>query len=179
MSEFLRNIIRFIIFIFIQVYVLNKIPHLHRFITPYIYFLFILWLPFTISRQWLLVIGFLTGLTLDYFTMTPGLHAAACVLISFFRPYVINILTPKDHNIYEFNYREPSPKALLWTPYMVYVFILTLLHHGYMVFLQWLSFGSFPEFIIKVISTTGISMLLIFTVELLFPRNLKFRTNVA
>ena len=175
MSDFLRNIIRFILFILIQVYILNKIPHLHRFITPYLYFIFILWLPFSVSRQWLLIIGFLTGLTLDYFTMTPGLHAAACLLVAFFRPYIIGILTPKDYS--EFNYREPSPKALLWTPYLIYVFTLTLLHHGYMVFLQWLSFGSFLDFIIKVISTTGISMLLIITVELLFPRKLKFRTN--
>jgi len=66
-----------------------------------------------------------------------------------------------------------------WTHYLVYVFILTFLHHGYMVFLQWLSFGSFLDFIVKVIATTGISILLIVTVELLFPRKLKFRTNTA
>jgi hypothetical protein len=176
-SDFFRNIIRLAILIFVQVYVLNKIPHLHRFITPYIYYLFILWLPFSISRFGLLIIGLLTGLLLDYFMMTPGLHAAACVLIAYVRPFVIGILTPKDTS--EFNYREPSPKAMQWTPYLVYVFILTLLHHGYMIFLEWLSFGTFLEFIIKVIATTGISMLLIFTVELLFPRRLKFRTNTA
>jgi hypothetical protein len=109
--------------------------------------------------------------------MTPGLHAAACLLIAFVRPFLINILTPKDTS--EFNYREPSPKAMLWTPYAVYVFILTFLHHSYLVFLEWLDFGTFLGFIIKVIATTGISMLLIVTVELLFPRKLKFRTNTA
>jgi len=93
------------------------------------------------------------------------------------RPFVINILTPKDTS--DFNYREPSPKAMQWTPYAVYVFILTVLHHGYMVFLQWLDVGNFLDFVIKVISTTAISMLLIFTAELLFPRKLKFRTNTA
>ena len=177
MSDLLRNILRFAVFILIQVLLLNKIPHLHRFITPYIYFLFLLWLPFSVSRQWLLVIGFLTGLTLDYFTMTPGLHTAACLLIAYVRPFLISVLMPKDSS--DFNYREPSPKAMLWTPYLVYVFVLTLLHHGYMVFLQWLSFGSFLDFIIKVIATTAISMLLIITVELLFPRKMKFRTNTS
>lgn len=177
MKEVLRNILRFALFILLQVYLLNKIPHLHRFITPYLYYLFILWLPFSMSRQWLLVTGFLTGLTLDYFTMTPGLHAAACTLIAYVRPFVINILTPKDTS--EFNYREPSPKAMQWTPYAVYVFILTLLHHGYMVILEWLSFGTFLDFIIKVIATTGISMLLILTIEFIFPRKLRFRTNTA
>jgi len=169
--------IRFAVLILLQVYVLNRIPHLHQFITPYLYFLFILWLPFSVSRQWLLLIGFITGLTLDYFTMTPGLHAAACLLIAYVRPFLITILTPKDST--EFNYREPSPRAMQWTPYLVYVFVLTLLHHGYMVFLEWMSVGSFLDFIIKVIASTGISLLMILAVELLFPRKLKFRTNTA
>ena len=96
MNDFLKNTIRFALFIFVQVYVLDKIPHLHKFITPYIYYLFILWLPFSISRQWLLITGFFTGLTLDYFSMTPGLHAAACTLVAYVRPFIINILTPRD-----------------------------------------------------------------------------------
>ena len=66
-----------------------------------------------------------------------------------------------------------------WTPYLVYVLILTVFHHVYMTLLQWLQFGSFIDFLVKVVSTTGISMLLIITVELLFPRRLKFRTNTA
>ncbi len=177
MSDLLRNMIRLVLFIFIQVYVLNKIPHLHRFITPYLYYLFILWLPFSVSRQWLLFLGFLTGLILDYFTNTPGLHAAACTLIAYVRPFLINILTPKD--TYGFNYREPSPKGMQWAPYAVYVLVLTALHHGYMLFLEWLSFGSFLDFLIRVVATTGISLLLIFTADLLFPRKLKFRTNTA
>jgi len=109
--------------------------------------------------------------------MTPGLHAAACVLLAYGRPFVINILTPKDPT--EFNYREPSPKAMGWTPYLVYTLVLTLFHHGYLTFLEWLSFGTFLQFLVKVIATTAISMLLIITTELLFPRRMKFRTNTA
>jgi len=45
--------------------------------------------------------------------------------------------------------------------------------------LQWLQFGTFLNFLIKIGATTAISMLLIFTVELLFPRMLKYRTNTA
>ena len=125
----------------------------------------------------LLIIGFITGLTLGYFNMQIGVHAAACTLIAYIRPFVINILAPKDSS--EFNYREPSPKAMGWTPYMVYVLILTVFHHSYMTFLQWLQFGTLVDFLIKVVASTGISMLLIITVELLFPRKMKFRTNTA
>ena len=177
MSDLVKNIFRLFIFIVVQVYVLDKLPPLHRFVIPILYFLFILWLPFTLNRLSLLLIGFVAGLTLDYFKQTPGLHAAACVLIAYVRPFIITILIPKDTA--EFNYREPSPGAMGWAPYSVYVFILTLLHHTYLTLLEWLQFGSFFDFIIKVLSTTGISLLLIFTVELLFPRKIKFRTNTA
>ena len=177
MSDLVKNIFRLTVFILIQVYVLNKIPHLHRFIIPSIYFLFILWLPFTLSRIGLLLVGFVTGLTLDYFTHTPGLHAAACVLIAYIRPFVIMALIPRDTT--EINYREPSPKGMGWAPYTLYVFILTFLHHAWLTLLEWIDFGTFLDFIIKVAATTAISMLLILTAELLFPRKLKFRTNTA
>jgi hypothetical protein len=176
-SDLVRNIIRFAVFIAVQVYLLNKIPHLHQFVIPYIYYLFILWIPFTVSRIGLLFIGFLTGMALDAFMQTPGIHTAPCVLIAFLRPYVIGVLTPKDTS--EFNYREPSPRAIGWTPYLVYVLVLTLVHHTYMVVLEWASFGSFLRLLIKVGSTTAISMLLVIVTELLFPRKMKFRTNTA
>lgn len=177
MSDLLRNIIRFVLFICLQVFVLDNIPTLHRFIMPVIYYLFILWLPFSIPRFWLLVLGFITGLSYDYFTNTPGLHTAACVLIAYARPFIVNLLIPKDTS--EFNYREPSARAMGWAPFSVYVFALTLLHHGYLVFLEWLQFGTLLDFLVKVLATTAISMLLILTAEVLFPRKLKFRTNTA
>lgn len=173
----MRNIIRFALFILIQVYVLNKIPALHQYIIPYLYYLFILWLPFSVSRIGLLFIGFITGMALDWFTLTPGLHAASCVLIAYLRPFVISVLSPKDTS--EFTYREPSPRAMGWTPYLVYVLVLTIFHHGYLVLLEWLSFGGLLHYFIKVISTTAISMLLVITTELLFARKMKFRTNTA
>ncbi|NJO24711.1 MAG: rod shape-determining protein MreD [Bacteroidia bacterium] len=125
----------------------------------------------------MLIAGFITGITFDFYRNTPGLHAAACVLIAYARPFLISVLTPKDPS--EFNYREPSLKAMGWAPYAVYVAVLSLLHNGYVLFLEWLEFGSFWAFVLKVLATTGISLLLIFTTELLFPRKLKFRTNVA
>jgi len=55
----LKNIIRFAVFILFQVYVLNKIPHLHRFITPYLYYLFIFvatFLYFKAGAYWFLLV---------------------------------------------------------------------------------------------------------------------------
>jgi rod shape-determining protein MreD len=177
MSSLAKNIIRFALFILLQVFVLHQIPPLHKFITPYLYYLFILWLPFNIGRGMLMVIAFLFGLTLDYFLKTPGLHAACCVLIAYVRPFLINILTRQEAG--EQNYASPSIVSMNWAPYFTYVFILTLLHHGYLVFLEWMRFGNFWFFLGKVTATTGISLLLIFITELLFFRKEKFRTNTV
>jgi len=177
MSDFVRNIIRFALFILIQVYVLFQVPPLHRFITPYIYFLYVIWLPFNMPRLSLTLVGFIFGLTLDYFTKTPGLHAAPCALIAYIRPFLVNILIPQEGA--DKNYRSPSITSMGWAPYATLVFILTLLHNGYLVFLEWLQFGSFWYFIGKVLSTTGVSLLLILVTELLFFRKEKFRTNTA
>jgi hypothetical protein len=134
-------------------------------------------LPFSVKNRWLLVIAFLLGISMDYFTVTPGLHASACVLIAYIRPFLINILTPRDSS--EFNYREPSPQSMQMAPYAVYIVVLTFIHHGFLLFLEWLSVGAFWEFLVNVLSSTAVSLLLIFTVELLFPRKMKYRTNTA
>jgi hypothetical protein len=125
----------------------------------------------------LLFVSFMFGLTLDYFTQTPGLHAAACTMIAYLRGFVVNILIPQEGA--EQNYRSPSPVSMGWAPYAVYVLVLTLLHHSYLVFLEWLQFGSFLFFLGKVVATSGISLMLILITELLFYRKEKFRTNTA
>lgn len=177
MSELLKNIIRYILFIFIQVFVLNNIPPLHQFIVPYLYFLFILWLPYSMKRSLLMVVAFLFGFSLDAFTKTPGLHAAACVLIAYIRPFIINLLISRD--MAELTHVSPSAKSLGWVPYITYVLVLTIFHHTYLVFLEWMQFGTFLYFVGKVLATTAVSFLLIILVEMLFPRDQRFRTNTA
>ena len=175
MSTLIKNIIRFILFIGIQVFILNQIPPLHQFIVPYLYFLYIIWLPFNLGRFPLLIIAFLFGLSLDYFTGTMGLHAGACVLIAYVKPFLLNLLIPQETT--EQSYVEPSISSMGWAPYSLYVTLLTFIHHFYLVLLEWLQFGDFVYFLGKVSATTGISILLIFVTEMLFSRNAKFKTN--
>ena len=177
MSDLVRNTVRFVLFILVQYYVLFQIRPLHQFVVPYIYYLYVLWLPFSMGRMSLLLVSFLFGLTLDYFTQTPGLHAAACTMIAYLRGFVVNILIPQEGA--EQNYKSPSPVSMGWAPYAVYVLVLTLMHHIYLVFLEWLQFGSFLFFLGKVVATSGISLMLILITELLFFRKEKFRTNTA
>lgn len=177
MTILVKNILRFIILILVQAFVLDKI-HLHQMVTPYIYFLFILWMPFNIGRGWQLILSFLLGFTLDSFRHHPGFHAAACVLIAYLRPFLINLLIPQEGA--ETNYDEPSTRSMGGLlPYMTYAGLLTLIHHGWLFFLEALNFGNFWYFIIKTLLSTIITLCLIFIAELLFWRKQTFKTNTA
>lgn len=177
MSSLVRNIILFVVFIAAQVFVLFEVKPLHQLVIPYLYFLYILWLPFNTPRIGLTLTGFLFGLTLDFFTHSPGLHAAACALIAYIRPFLISILISQEGA--DQNYRSPSVTSMGLVPYGTYVIILTIVHHTYLVLLEWLNIGSFWYFLGKVLGTTGISLVLILITELLFYRKQKFRTNTV
>ncbi|MFM2360951.1 MAG: hypothetical protein RLY16_2944 [Bacteroidota bacterium] len=177
MSSLMKNIVRFVLLILVQFFVLDKI-HLHQMVTPYIYFLFILWLPFKLSRPAQMLVAFLIGFTLDSFRHHPGFHAAACVLIAYIRPFLINILIPQEGA--ETNYEEPSIKSLGGAiPYFVYAGLLTLVHHAWLFFLEATQFGNWWYFLAKTLFSTILSMALIGITELLFYRKQKFRTNTV
>lgn len=171
MSLIFKNIIRFALILFIQIFVLNKIPPLHQFIVPYFYFVFILWLPFKIGRTALLFIGFAVGMVTDMFFKTPGLHAAACVLIAYVRPFLINLLLPKEAT--DWGNEEPAQKTMGPVPYGTYLVILTLLHHFYLILLEWMQFGNFLYFIGKLVATSLVSLLLIMITDLFLNRKSK------
>lgn len=175
MNPVIKHIIRVILFILLQVFVLNTIPPLHQFIVPYLYFLFILWLPIGTSRVALLLISFVFGLTLDYFTGTLGLHASPCLLIAYLRPFLLQLLLAQETA--EAGYKEPGHQTMGWVPYITYAGLLALIHHICLVLIEWLQFGDFIYFIGKVLGTTAISLLLILIAELLVPRREALRTG--
>lgn len=173
MNLIVKNIVRLIVILLIQLFILNNIPPLHQFIVPYLYFVFLLWLPFRITRMTLLFVGLLLGLLVDMFYKTPGLHAAASLLIAFIRPFVIGLLLPKETT--EWGNDEPSRYTMGPMPYTTYIIMLTLLHHFYLVYLEWMQFGSFFYFLGKVIATSLVSLLLILIADLFLARKSRVR----
>lgn len=159
----------------VQVFILDQV-HLHQMVTPYLYFLFLLWLPFRLGRAWLMIIAFILGFTLDSFRHHPGFHAAACVLVAYIRPFLINLLIPQEGA--DTNYEEPSIKSMGgMVPYLIFTGVLTLIHHAWLFLLEAWQFGNIWYFLIKTLLSTAISLLLIIITELLFVRKQKFRTN--
>ena len=177
MSTLVKNILRFVLLILMQFFVLDKI-HLQQMVTPYIYFLFILWMPFKLSRSWQMIFAFMLGFTLDSFRHSPGFHSAACVLVAYVRPFLINILIPQEGA--DTNYEEPSVRSMGGVfPYLVYAGVLSLIHNAWLFLLEAVEFGNVWYFIVKTLLSTVISLALIFVTELLFSRKQKFRTNTV
>jgi len=175
MSVYVKNIFRFIFLMLIQVFVLDKI-RLHQMITPYIYIIFMLWLPFKTSRTTLLILGFILGFTLDSFRHHPGFHAAACVLMAYCRPFLINLLIPQEGA--ETNYEEPSFKSMGGVlPYLIYAGTLIFLHNFWLFLLEAWQFADGLYFLLKTLASTAICILMVLITELLFSRNQKFKTN--
>ena len=125
-----------------------------------------------------MLIAFALGFTLDSFRHNPGFHAAACVLIAYFRPFLINILIPQEGA--DNNYEEPSAKSMGgFLPYLMYAGVLTFIHHAWLFFLEAMQFGNILYFIVKTLLSTAISLVLIIVAELLFSRKQQFRTNTV
>lgn len=177
MSTLVKNIIRFSLFILVQVFVLDKI-HLHQMVTPYLYFLFIIWLPFRMGRTRQMLLAFALGFVMDSFRHHPGFHTAACVLVAYIRPFLVNLLIPQEGA--DNNYEEPSFKSLGgFVPYVIFIAVLTIIHHGWLFLLEAWQFGNIWYFLVKTLLSTALSLLLIIITEMLFTRQQRFKTNTV
>jgi len=166
---YFKNIIRFIFLVLFQVMILNHI-NLSGFINPYLYVYFILLLPFITPKWLLLVSAFLIGITVDFFSNTMGINAAASVMMAFARPFVIKaISTGTEYEIGE----RPSLKNQDIKWFVYYCLILILIHHFVLFYLEVFRFREFFSTFIRVILSTAFTFLLVMLSEYLFYRRQK------
>jgi hypothetical protein len=175
MSIYLKNILRFIALIFIQVFILNDTllqwwgaslglpPY-----SPFIYPLILLLLPLSTPTWAMLLLGFGTGLTIDVFTDTGGIHTAVCVCIAFARNSVLTALLPQ--RLSDYPNLSPNIKNMGWMPYLTYTAILILTHHLCFYLLEIWSFKSLGYILIKTIMSFITSMILVILYTLLFSQ---------
>ncbi len=132
-----KNIVRFLLLILLQAFVLNNIQITALHISPFFYLIFILLLPFETPGWILLLISFALGGILDIFSDTFGIHAASCVFIAFIRPFFLDLNSPRD------GYAPGSLPALSFygfSWFFRYTLILVLMHHIVFFFLEAFSF---------------------------------------
>ena len=158
------NIIRFVVLTLLQVFVLNNVQ-LSGYINPYIYILFILLLPFETPKWLLLILAFLQGLTIDMFVQTPGMHASACLMMAFLRPFIISTISSKKE--YEQGI-QPSIQDLGLVWFSSYAAILTLAHHFVLFFAEAFRFSEFFITLQRIIYSTVISLIIIVVSQYVF-----------
>lgn len=152
-----RNIIRFIVLVLVQILVFNNIQF-SGYIVPYIYILFILLLPFETPRWLLLLAAFTLGISVDLFTQTPGMHAAASVLMAFLRPWVLEMSAPRDG--YEpGTYPRLYYYGFQW--FLRYTVILVLAHHLVLFYIEVFRFSEFFSTLLRVLLSSLFSIILI------------------
>jgi rod shape-determining protein MreD len=143
---------------------MNKI-NFYGFLNPYLYILFILLLPFETSGWLLLIVSFLTGLTIDIFSGTIGLHAASCVFAGFMRPLIIKFVGEKPE--YD-NTTQPKLEQMGLKWFMAYAFLMTFAHHLFLNLLDVFSFREFWQTLLRVILSSVATFLFIMMFEYLF-----------
>jgi rod shape-determining protein MreD len=158
------NLIRFIVLVFIQVFLLKNIS-VYDLATPYFYILFILLLPFEVPNLLLFVLAFILGITIDAFYDTPGLHAAACVLLALVRILFISITVQKDGFD---NEPEPTLSIMGFRWFFTYAAILTLVHHFFLFNLEAFSLSQLEFTISRVLLSSLFTVFLMLISGLLF-----------
>ena len=169
MNKTVLQIIRFVILVLFQVLVINHI-RLGGYVHPYVYLVFIMLLPFNTPKWQLLVLGFVLGLTVDFFTGTLGLHAGATTLMAFCRPSIISLISgnQKFENIPE---PKQGPLDGMW--FFRYVLCLVLIHHFALFFLESFSFRLIGQVLLRIVLSVPVSIFLIMMIFYIFKSEKK------
>lgn len=122
--DWIRQLGRYAVVMLLQVLLFNQLQ-LWGVCHPYIYVMCLLMMPLTLSQHADMIIGGVVGLVMDVFCNTLGVHAAACILIMFIRPYLVGVLVSDKDRINE----QLTIRTLGMEAMVKYVVILVLLHH--------------------------------------------------
>ena len=157
----LRFLLIFILLILLQVLLFNNIEF-SGYVNPYVYIMFILLLPVEIPSWLLLLLSFATGLTIDFFSGSAGMHTSATVLVGFIRPSVLRIISPRDG--YESG-SGPSMIAYGFRWFLTYSLLIVIVHHTTLFYLEVFRLADFFRTMFRVILSTIFSITFILLIE--------------
>jgi hypothetical protein len=166
---YIKIIGRFIFLVLFQVLILNH-TNLSGFINPYFYVYFILLLPFVTPKWLLLLSAFLMGISIDFFSNTMGINAAASVMMAFARPLIIKaISTGTEYEVGE----RPSLKNQDMKWFVYYCVFLIFIHHFVLFYMEIFRFREFFTTFIRVVLSSAFTFLLVMLSEYLFYKRQK------
>lgn len=166
-KEILIPAFQFVLLLLAQIVIFNVI-NLFGYINPYPYILFLLLFPFTANRSFLLIIAFTTGLTMDIFGDTGGVHAAACITLAHLRPIALRIAFGVS---YEYNSIRISKTSLYER--FVYIFFLVVIHHLVLFSLETFNISSIFYILKKTLYTSIFTLFICILYTILFGSHKK------
>ena len=156
-----RIAVYIIVFVLLQILLMNNI-HLFGIITLFVYLYAILKLPVNMTRSSVILISFFSGLIIDIFSNTFGMHAAACSLIGFIR-------TPLMERFVDMREMPegsvPSYKSFGYAKFIRYTFIIVSVHNISLFLIEAFSFFQPGMMIVRMLSSILFTSLLIFIIE--------------
>ena len=165
MAEQAFNLIAFFI---IQLPLLYRMTLFDR-AFGFFYVGFILFLPYTLGLTYLLLAGFLAGLTVDIFSNTPGIHSFACVLIMYIRNGWLQILYDDPDDLVNINHN-----TLGNITFSLFIFPLIFLHHVIIFTIENAGVHLFWLLVSKILLSSAFSFILIFILNyLIAPKSRK------
>ncbi len=169
MNSTLKNILRFFALVLVQVLFINHIK-IGGYVNPYVYPLFILLLPIGYSKAGLLFLAFLSGLSVDLFMGTPGLHAGATTLMAFCRPAIIKLVSGNPNNDL---HKEPNFNNMGFDWWLRYSLVLMTVHALTLFLLESFTFTLFWQALLRTLISLPISIFLITIILYLFSSSKK------
>lgn len=159
------NTIRWFVLLFVQIFLLKNMGF-YDLSTPFIYILFLLLLPFGIPNLVLYALAFGTGLVLDAFYDTMGVHATACVALAFVRIIFISISLNKD----AIDDPEPSLKYMGFRWFILYASMCILIHHLVLFLLEAFKLSEIGYTLIRCGYSCVLTLIIILLIEFIFYR---------
>ncbi len=166
-NDVVRNILRFIFLVLFQVLILNNIQ-LSGYLNPFLYVLFILMLPFRTPDWLVLILAFVLGISVDLFSDTGGLHAAASVLLAFLRQPVLRLVSPREG--YDVN-QHPTLKQFGIGWFFTYAGLLVFVHHLFLFYMEAFRFSEFFSTFFRVVLSSSFTLALIFISQFFFSKH--------
>lgn len=167
------NIVRFLFLFLLQVLVFQGynasgegiMSYVHIFIYP----IFILLLPHDIPNWALILLGFLMGISVDFFYNSIGVNASASVLTATVRPYILRLQEPKGG--YAPN-QSPTRYRLGTAPYFRYAAILFFIHLFWYYCMERFTIAYINDIMIRTFVSFLVSMPIVMIHAFLFnPKN--------
>lgn len=158
---------RFVLLAGLQVSILNHINFL-GYLNPYGYILFILLFPIKNNRTLFIFLSFLLGLTIDIFSDSGGIHAAACVSIAYVRPIILKFSfgTVYEYQTIKFDTVEFSSK-------FIYIIIMTVIHHFILFSLEIFNISKVILTFQKTLFSSIFTIILCIMITVIFSRKTK------